>query len=360
MKILFVIPSLGRGGAERVASLLSEVWSKEHQLTLAVFDGQRNSYPSGGVFIDLNCPAVAPVHRKLSVLGHRIKLLVALIKRENPDLIISFMESANFPTIFSCLLTGKLKYLIVSIRNNPFFFPTIYRIILPLFYRMPSKVVAPSEGIRKVLLEDFHLPSELCFFIPNPVHLQRVGENTQTDGQHIMNNDFVLACGRLVKQKGFDLLISAFKQCRFSDRIDLIILGEGPEELTLKALACDLGMADRVHFLGSVSNPYPYMSKAKCFILSSRYEGWPNVLVEAMACGCPSIAFDCPFGPSEIIEHQVNGLLVPPFAVDVLSDQISLVIENDCLWNKLREGGRMRANDFQVEKIASLWLRGVG
>ena len=168
---------------------------------------------------------------------------------------------------------------------------------------------------------------------------------------------FILGAGRLDPQKGFDRLLAAFASLDRRD-IHLVIAGDGAERAELARLARTLGVEDRAHFPGRVANIDAWYRNAACFVLSSRSEGWPNVLVEAMVHGCPVVAFDCDYGPSEIIEDSESGLLVPEGDVAALASATGRVLSDRGLREHLANGGRKRAATFSVEDIAARWLEG--
>ena len=157
--------------------------------------------------------------------------------------------------------------------------------------------------------------------------------------------------GRLVRQKGFDILLRAFAAmgaagCR------LAILGEGAERGTLTTLAGELGLSERIIMPGHVADPAPWFAHAAAFALSSRWEGFGHVLVEAMACGSPVVAFDCPHGPADIIEDGETGLLVPPQDAGALAGALDRVIEDREFAGRLGDAGQRAAGRFSAPAIA--------
>lgn len=356
MRILVVIPSLRRGGAERVVSVLTKEWAREHDVTLALFDARDLAYPYGGRIVDLACPAGLGVRSKATNAFLRIIRLSRLIRATQPDRIITFMESANFPAILAAVLTGAQERLLVSVHNDPARFPKGYRSLIPWLYRYPNRVVTPSKGVAEVLAH-MGVPRNKLQTIPNPVALDSLERHLTADLPSLpgMAPRFILGVGRLHPQKGFDQLLQAFARIAAAD-LHLVILGEGRERAKLERQAKDLGIAPLVHLPGAVDNPFPWYRQAVCFVLSSRYEGFSNVLVEAMACGCPVVSFDCHYGPSEIIEDGVSGLLVSEGDVDGLARAIRRVLEDNYLRQTLREAGKKRARQFDVKEVARQWL----
>ena len=354
MKILVVINMLHRGGAERVVCRLTREWARCHRVLIALFNAAPPAYEYGGEIVDLRLPTRTTLDKAYRLGMGAIKL-AQLFHREQPDRIVSFMESANFPAIVASALTGLLGRLCVSVRINPSVIPTPYRVLLPWLYRAPARVVAPSEGVKDGL-EEMGVPPNKLMFIPNPVITEDAGVRGSCPP---VPYRYILGAGRLVPAKGFDRLLKAFSYVTRS-HLHLVILGEGEERTGLITLARSLGIESRVHFPGAVSDIETWYRNADCFVLSSRYEGWPNVLMEAMANGCPVLSFDCKYGPAEIVEDDKSGLLVAQDDIGALSAAIERVVSDDSLRSGLAIEGAKRGTLFAVEKIAPLWLMDYG
>ncbi len=383
MKILVVIPNLHGGGAQRVVSLLSQEWAKSHGVTIALFDASEISYDHGGRIVDLRDPVDAPgnpntfirkiynvetrsmpllglVRRSLPDIikntyniGMRSTWLLSLLRRERPDRIISFMEIANIPATIASTLTGRLPHLTISVRNNPaYIFSFQDRLLAPLLYRLPSRVIAVSEGVKRGMASVWRLPLERISFIPNSVAMKTAQETTSPLPECY---SYILGVGRLVPQKGFERLLQAFHRLN-RPALHLAILGEGPERANLLRLARELGLEGRLHLPGHVAEVETWYRHTACFVLSSRYEGWPNVLGEALANGCPVVSFNCNYGPSEILEDGKYGLLAPEGDVEALAGAIVRVLDDDALQRDLAAKGSERAQMFGPEKIATRWL----
>ncbi len=322
---------------------------------MAVFDSRNMAYEMGGRLVDLDCAAApGPINKARNALL-RVFRISRLIRSEQPDKIISFMESANFPALLACMFSGNLNRLTISIHTNPIRIPVYHQRLFRLLYRWPAVVVAISAGVKEALTVKYGI--KRCINIPNPIDpLQIQSEMKQDLPAGIPGDRFILAVGSLRKAKGFDLLIKAYAQISPKVTATLVILGEGPDRKELEELIRAHDLEGRVLLPGGVPNPFTYMHKATLFVLSSRWEGWGNVLMEAMACGCPVVAFDCPYGPGEMIEHEISGLLVTANDIDGLSKAIKKLLTDDDLRRKLGENGRKTSRKYYISNLAPLWL----
>ena len=300
-RILAVIPSLARGGAERVLGLLTMEWSKRYEVTVVVFDTSEIAYQYGGrlLGLDLSAPRNAP--RKLWVGMAASARLIRVCRRQQPDQIISFMEPANFPVVAGALpivrrllipwcyrlvgkviapsrgiaddlrclatLSGMRKRVTVSVRQNPGALPIVRRLLIPWCYRLVGKVIAPSRGIADDLIRR-GLPKKLVFSIPNPVFR---GEDRRGARERPLSRPFVLGAGRLHRDKGFDRLLKAFSQVE-RPALELVIVGDGDERASLASLSHALGLEKRAHFPGAVDDVERWYQHAECLVLSSRVE----------------------------------------------------------------------------------------
>ena len=358
MKIVTIIPTLRGGGAERVVSGLTQEWAKSHQVTVAFFDASRMSYDCLGRIVDLGLQLPISGNRLMGIMKKTYSIgvvsarLITLLRQDQPDRIFSFMEKANFVAIAVASWAGCLDRLYVSVRDNPATFPFLFRALIPLLYRLPAGIIAASDGIKQGL-ELMHVSATKISVIPNPILTDRQAIKQKSVAP--LPDRFILGCGRLDRQKGFDRLLEAFHRLGRPD-IHLVILGEGEERPELINLSRELGIEKRVHFPGYVTDVETWYRHAECFVLSSRHEGWPNVLMEAMAEGCSVISFDCKYGPSEIIRDGENGLLVPEGDVEELTKAIARVLDDKALRRNLAVNGMERVKMFEVKEIVARWL----
>jgi glycosyltransferase involved in cell wall biosynthesis len=192
-----------------------------------------------------------------------------------------------------------------------------------------------------------HIDQEKIRIIPNPLK--------EIDREEKAEEKFILAAGRLVPQKGMDLLIKAFGKSQAREKWNLVILGEGQELSNLQKLVRENKLNEKVEFKGNRKDIDKFFATASVFVLSSRYEGFPNVLAEAMGAGLPCISFDCDFGPRELIEHQRNGILVETGNVDKLAEKIDELASNKGKRNTMGEEAKKIREKLNMNAIMQQW-----
>ena len=217
-------------------------------------------------------------------------------------------------------------------------------------YRQADIVVTISDGLAGGLEHDVGIDRERIRRVHNAVDLDLVLRRA-TEPCPIATERFLLAAGRLVRQKGFDVLIRAFAGTVARGNTKLVILGEGPERPMLESLVRQLGLSGHVILAGFADNPWSYMARATAFVLPSRWEGFGNVVVEAMACGTPVIVTSCDYGPREIVRDGESGLVVGTDDVAALTHAIEMLLLDEDLRTRLAEAGAARARDFDVRRV---------
>ena len=354
-KIIAVISTLKKGGAERTLSVLSHEWIKENEVKIIVFDGSYSGYSFSGEIINLQLPALKGTLPKIIQFLRRSLQLKKLFRNENPDHIISFMESANFTSILGAYFANKFKKLTISVRTNPRTMIKLHRFLVPYVYCYPKKIISLSKGVSSALIKMGVSPKKIkIIYNPLPAFTPIISKTLSRPSNAPKN--YILGVGRLVKLKGFDLLIEAFS--KISDHnTNLVILGEGKERGRLESIISNKGLSDRIHLLGLVDNLWPWYRHAKCFVSSSLTESWGNVIVEAMSQKCPVVTFDCDYGPREIITDNVNGLLVEVSNVQSLTNTISLLLSDSQLYSKLSNNGLIRSSEFNAKVLSLQWLK---
>jgi len=357
--IMFVIPTLNKGGAERVISVLANYLSNKFTVSVVSLGTDAPQYDIKAEFVLLNTNVYKSKCLKAFNIFLRALAVRKLIKSRQPDTIISFMESANIPVILASRLVRNKRSLVVSVRNNPSRFPWYYRLAIRLLYSIPDRVVAPSLGISKAL-ETHIIQNHGIDFIPNPIDPSSIRKQASADTNYPFDlpDKYILAVGRLTYQKGFDRLISIFSKLK-SDDLHLVILGEGELRNDLLDLVRIYDLGDRVIMPGIVSNPFPIYRNAVCLALTSRYEGWPNVLNEAIASSCPVVSYGCKYGPDEILNCN-NGLLIDEGDEQAFIDAVDSLCADQELRIRIIQNGLDNVENFSVEKISSHWLEIAG
>jgi glycosyltransferase involved in cell wall biosynthesis len=327
-KFAIFLPSLSGGGAERaMLNLAHGIAGCGHAVDLVLAQAR-------GPYLSQVHESVRIVDLKASRVLMSLPVLVSYLRREQPEALISALNYANVVALWARRLAGIPGKVLVneqntlsrSVRNSA---RRRQRMVMPLvkrFYPWADYVIGNSQGVVDDLSQMTGLPRQRIKLLYNPVVTPEVREKARAAlnvpwfeaGQPPV----VLAVGRLTKQKDFPTLMRAFAQVRQARPARLLILGEGPDRPALEALANQLGLGDDVALPGFVENPYAYMSRASLYVLSSRWEGLPTVLIEALYCGPPIVATDCPSGPREILAGGRHGSLVPVGDVTALTQAI--------------------------------------
>ena len=364
LQIAFFLHDLRGGGVERISVHLANAMRRMgHAVTLVLVNKCGN--PAYFDAINPEIPVVElPQKRTLtSAFGFR-----QYIQRHKPDLIISALTHINVSTLLSVKfmkskphifviehnhqierqLNGKVENLGLAVR-------LAFRLV-PYLYPDADTVGAVSDGIRKSLSTAIKIPRERINVLNNPVKIPKADElsnrstvPTQLSAQQI---PFILGVGALSFEKNFSLLIEAFKRVRRKRPLKLIIAGEGPKRPELERQARDTGYENDIHLPGFVDDPYALMREAKLLALTSKWEGLPTVLIEAMALGRSVVATDCPSGPSEILMGGSLGCLVPPNDAEALAHSIERTLDAPQNPTELMR----RAADFAPEATAGRYL----
>jgi glycosyltransferase involved in cell wall biosynthesis len=333
--IALFLPSLRGGGAEKVMVNLALGFVEQGlkvDLVLAKAEGPYLSrVPEEVRVVDLGARRVL----------YSLPGLVRYLRRERPQAMLSALNYANIVAIWAKLLVRVQTHLVVS-EHNTLSCSTqnassvrvkLLPLLIKIFYPYADAVVAVSHGVAEDLITMTGLPMEKVKVIYNPVITPELFAKAEEPLDHPWfrpgEPPVVLGVGRLTKQKDFPTLIRAFALVRKERPARLMILGEGEERPKLETLARELGIEEDFVLPGFVENPYKYMKRASAFVLSSRWEGLPAVLIEALALGVPVISTNCPSGPAEILEHGKWGCLVPVGEPHLLARAILEILQND-------------------------------
>ena len=316
--LLFIIPTLQGGGAERVCvTLLRHFDRTQFILTLVVVDLRsaqyRDDLPPEVELIDLGCSRVR----------YALPKLIRIIWKKRPDVVFSMLNHLNLAlAIILPLLPNTPRYLsretnVVSHLLCEYRLSGLWRWAYRRFYRRFDAVIFQSYFMQNDAIESFSFPVEKAVVINNPVDIDRLrcmaAEYVPIDLKRIENlNDYgpiihLVAAGELSFRKGFDLLIQALVLCG-DQRLHLTLLGDGPMRQELEELAQSQGVAKQIDFVGFQKNPYSFFARADLFVLSSRFEGVPNVVLEALVCATPVVS--TPIGGIKNLLEGVGGCLI--------------------------------------------------
>ncbi len=287
------------------------------------------------------------VGRALAALS-RHRAIRRAILAENPDVVISFMSKWNIRVAASLL--GCDVPLIVSERvdpsSEPLSFP--WNLLRRCFYRRVSRLVSVSRAMDAKFA---WVRSERREVLYNPIVGRAPAFPDWDDRSH-----HVIAMGRLVPQKGFDILINAIAPVLTAHQDwSLYILGEGPERDRLQSMVDRHRLEGQIKLVGNARDPERWLRNARIFVLSSRYEGYPNALIEALGQGVASVASDCATGPAEILTHDETGLLVPVSDEDGLRQAVEYLIEHPAESRRIAEAGYAKSDDFNIESLVDRW-----
>jgi glycosyltransferase involved in cell wall biosynthesis len=292
--------------------------------------------------------------------------LARYMRRARPSALVSFLSHANVAAVAARAL-ARVELRLALVEQNTV---SAYRSNLrrdrsiPAFvrhaYPRADAVVGVSSGVADDLVSNLGVPARKVSVIHNPVVDNALLEAANAPVGHTWFGDdsapVLVASGRLTPQKDFPTLLEAFRLLRSKVAARLIILGEGEERGRLEALRDAMGLSGDVDLHGFVENPYGYMSRADAFVLSSRWEGLPTVLIEALACGCPVVATDCPSGPREILQGGQYGELVAVGDAAALCDAMARILQTRPDRQALRE----HAMKYSVEQAVSHYIELLG
>ncbi len=369
MKTVFLINALEKGGAEGVVATLLKYIQSDPDLSPYLFLLEDK--------IDYTIPESIPIHAgsynhksnlikllKIPFLAHKLK---RFCKDNQISTVISFLERSNFTNILA-RLSGSDHQCLISERNTPSLVYSsmslkdlLNRWLIRWLYRKADRIISVSDGVRQDLVTYFGLKPEIITTIHNPYEIDYIQRRSkeEVDEAWLNNDSFqtILNVGNLSKQKAQDTLLRTF--ARLSDQIDnlrLIIVGAGEAYQKLVTLAKDLNIEKYVKLVGHRDNPFSYMARADVFVLSSQFEGFPNVIIEAMICGCPVISTDCRSGPNEVIRDHHNGILIPVGDNEAMDMAIREILKNRPIRQKLIKNAIRTIEHYRVERIAAKYL----
>lgn len=357
-KIAIFLPSLSGGGAEKMMVNIARGFSENGiQVDLVLGNAK-------GPYMSMVPTEVRIVDLKSTRLLLSLRKLARYLKVEKPQSLLVTLESSSVIALLAKIISRVSTKLVVRIPNNMSqqmknAKSTKHKFILRLasmLYKKADGIIAISEGVAKDTAKVTGIPLEKIEVIYNPVVTDELIKKSREQVNHIWFNSEVptiVGVGRLSKQKDFPVLIEAFSKVIKKRDARLVIIGEGEEQESLNQLVKDLGLTKLVDFIGFVDNPYKFMEKSSVFVLSSAWEGFGNVIVEAMACGTPIVSTDCKSGPSEILDNGNFGKLVPVGDSEKMATAIIESLDNSINSEIIKD----RAAEFRLDSIKKQYLK---
>lgn len=348
MRITFIIYHLSSGGAERIMASLISYFYNYYEVELIV-------YSKEDFFFQI--PETIRVHKIVSTkqnsffsFVNRLGKTYSILKNRKPDVVISFLTETNITaTICSSILRIPI---IVSERTNPLKHKLSKTVLLlrKIAYRFCSCLVVQTND-SKQYFEKFVKSSKIVI-IPNFVDLKKFDQFNRL----CTPRKQILSVGRLSYEKGHDLLIKAFASSKSKQQgWKLVIVGDGPLFQNYVRLIEQLDSKEEIQLVGKKKNVLEYLFSSAFFVLPSRYEGFPNALLEATAAGLPCIAFNCGMGIIDVVENGFNGLLANAEDYESLRECIDSLSDNIELQDQFKKNSSIRVQDFEINRVMSKW-----
>jgi glycosyltransferase involved in cell wall biosynthesis len=331
--VALFLADLHGGGAERMMVVLANgLADRGVRVDLVLADAR-------GPYLREVKPAVRTIALGGGGVARNLPALVGYLRRERPQVLVSTLPHASVVALVARSLSGGRLPVVIREANTPQERPLTWSSpksrlaawLMQRWYRRADGVIAVSAGVADAVEQVMGVPREKIATLYNPVVTPEMHDLASEDPRHPWLEDevpVVLAVGSLTPRKDYPTLVRAFAQLRARMPARLLVLGEGPERPRIEALATELGVASELELLGFRDNPYAYMARADVFAASSRLEGLPGALVQALACGCPAVATDCPSGPAEVLEGGALGELVPVGDANAMADALERTLRN--------------------------------
>ncbi|HWA61485.1 MAG TPA: glycosyltransferase [Caulobacteraceae bacterium] len=385
VRVTLLLASLHGGGAERVAVHLLNRCDPQ------LIDVRMGLLHRSGPFLadaDPDRIDVSPIGEQwLSFEGHNSSfyqphklaagVVVApinvrrMIDAHRPHVVMSFLKGMNLITgaVVGTMGRDRPRWILREGNNTDAVIEDELKGGLPRlaikhvtrhFYRAADCFLANSHEMARGLQDRLALDADRMRVIHNPIDLARIRRLSQEAPEAAPERPYIVTVGRLEHQKAHDMLLRAYAASRASKDHDLVIVGRGSLEARTRALAAELGIADKVRFTGFQANPWALMARAKLFVLPSRWEGFPSVVAEALACGVPALVTSCDFGPAEVVEHGHSGWVTGVDDEPAFREAMDRLIEDEAMRGQFSRNGRRRAESFDidlmVERYVSLFI----
>ena len=378
-KIVFVLTSLRKGGAEGKAQKLITALSDHYKVELLLFNNAIEYDLPPNVHIQVLGSQTRFLSGTWLQLPHIFLSYFAYIKKDKTQASLSYGYMPNMLCLLSRRFGWKRKTIINHINNSELELKQSSRLKAKLMktlisghYQKADAIIVPSDGLKRDLIRHLGINGSKINLLYNPLDLSSIGKLSAKPLDLYLDDDasfIFLHVGNNRPQKNHRLLLESFAQLK-ADKVILWLIGIGADQNLLTEQAKELKIESKVRFFGAVDNPYQYMSKADCLVLCSDYEGLPNVILEALACKLPVISTDCNFGPREILAPKTDfkkitldaveiaefGILTPVGNRPLLTEAMNMTIANPDLLAKIRSVSRQRSQDFDIEHMIKDYL----
>lgn len=366
IKLLYFHPTIVFGGAERTTTTLLKGLDK------AVFDvlfvTKKGIFPplpvKEAIYID--DLGISDGFKGVDSLIKDTKIMIQFIKKETPDIVFGMLH-------YACIMLSLVKIFLrnkVKVTISPrtpsktainFYFKektlkkALWNFMVKFFCQHSDCIVVASDGLKEECISKYKAKRNKIVTVNNSIDVQSIERlSMESVNRKDSPDNFVIStAGRVAAEKNMEVLIKAFAMLRKDLKAKLWIIGDGPEMPYLESLAASLNVVNDVDFLGFQDNPYKFIRRSDVFVHTSLFEGFGNIILEAMACGVPVIATDCPFGPREIISNMNNGILVPVSDEMALMEAIKTVLEDEDMRRSFVEEAYKRILDFPTERMVS-------
>lgn len=349
-KLCILSDSLGSGGAERSAGLISKALSAEgFDVHIVVFIDVVH-YEYEGELFNLGKRFGNSFFQKLK----KYAALRQYLKRQDFNFVLDF-RMKNFPirelllNIFFLKNANSIN--MVRSGNLDFYFPKP-KILSRRLYRNYFGINSVSERLQEKIEKTYNFKN--VFNLPSPLDFEAVSRFSKSEKVHA--KEFIVAAGRMdeTDTKQFAKLIQTYSKTSIINELDLLILGEGTNKEMLKNVIEDLHLGNKIHLI-PFHNPFPFFAQAKFLVLSSKFEGFPRVVIESLACGTPVVSFSCNYGPSEVIETGFNGILVEDQNFEALGRAMEKMQDDEKFYQSVKLNSRESVQRFDIKEVGKQW-----
>ena len=348
------------GGAERsMLSIIDALDRQRFESTLILFTDRRDHSPPSGVpIVILSTQAPLASMR----LGSRVLQLARVVKRERIDVLVSFLIGPNIVSIAAARLAGvpivigerSAPQTVLSAENPNLRRRGLWSWLVRVMYPRASHIITNTEGAKTELAGFIGVPTARVSVIPNALDLERITSLAAEppDAGVVWPADPVLVhVGRFTHAKDHETLLQAFATIRRHRPASLVLVGDGEDQARVRARTTELGLDGDVLFTGFTRNPYRYLARATISVLTSRFEGLPNALIESMALGIPIVSTACQFGPLEVLGNNEYGVLTPVGDPDAFAAAVEALLDDPGRRRELSRRGLARAADFDRRRV---------